>query len=88
MSHAHPERGWSFERGYHERKGQTVSVGSGDLFGTTQTRKVSEMKSVSFWEITRRIFSSLERLRSMTTEYGDRKARLFFSTSDTEADNF
>ena len=70
-----------------DEKGRAVSVGSGALFGATQTGKISETKSGASWEMTRRIFISLGLLGSMTAEPRDRKARLF-STSKTEPDNF
>ena len=65
-----------------------VSVGSGVLFGETQTWKTSETKSGPSCEITRRIFTSLGLLGSMTAGLRDRKVRLFFSTSDTEPGHF
>jgi hypothetical protein len=62
-------------------------VGSGDLFGGTQTWKISETRSVASCEMTRRIFTSVGLLGSMTAGLRDRKARLF-STSETASDNF
>ena len=62
-------------------------VGSGGWFGETQTWKTSETKSVACCEMTRRVFTSVGLLGSMTAGLRDRKARLF-SRPETEPENF